>query len=82
MLYDPEYLQTIIVTGPRGSGKSTLVRHCLAGKGGVVRVCLNTRSYFSIILEVRRECRGNQHFLPITENAELGKVLCEFLRNT
>ena len=44
MLYDPEYLQTIIVTGPRGSGKSTLVRHCLAGKGGVVRVCLNTRS--------------------------------------
>ena len=24
----------------------------------------------------------SQHFLPITENAELGKVLCEFLRNT
>ena len=44
MLYDPEYLQTIIVTGPRGSGKSTLVQHCLAGKGGVV---LNTRSDFS-----------------------------------
>ena len=47
MLYDPEYLQTIIVTGPRCSGKSTLVQHCLAGKGGVVRICLNTRSDFS-----------------------------------
>ena len=35
------------MTGPRGSGKSTLVRHCLAGKGGVVRVFLNTQSSFS-----------------------------------
>ena len=47
MLNDPEYLQTIVVTGPRGSGKSTLVQHCLAGKGRVVRFCLNTRSDFS-----------------------------------
>ena len=48
MLYDPVYLQTIVVTGPRGSGKSTLVQHCLAGKkGGVVRVVLNTQSSFS-----------------------------------
>ena len=47
MLYDPEYLKTIVVTGPRGSGKSTLVQHCLAGKGGVVRIFLNTQSSFS-----------------------------------
>ena len=47
MLYNSGDLKTIIVTGPRGSGKSTLVRHCLAGKGGVVRICLNTRSDFS-----------------------------------
>ena len=46
MLYDPS-LKTIIVTGPRGSGKSTLVQRCLAGKGRVVRFCLNTRSDFS-----------------------------------
>ena len=46
MLYDPG-LKTIVVTGPRGSGKSTLVQHCLAGKGGVVRVFLNTHSSFS-----------------------------------
>ena len=48
MLYDPEYIKTIVVTGPRGSGKSTLVQHCLAGKGGVVRIVLNTRSSFSV----------------------------------
>ena len=47
MLYDPGPLKTIIVTGPRGSGKSTLVQHCLAGKGGVVRIVLNTQSSFS-----------------------------------
>ena len=46
MLYDRS-LKTIVVTGPRGSGKSTLVRRCLAGKAGVVRFCLNTRSDFS-----------------------------------
>ena len=47
MLNDPEYLQTIVVTGPRGSGKSTLVQHCLADKSRVVRFCLNTQSDFS-----------------------------------
>ena len=47
MLYDPVYLQTIVVTGPRGSGKSTLVQRYLAGKGGVVRIVLNTQSSFS-----------------------------------
>ena len=47
MLYDPGPLRTIVVTGPRGSGKSTLVQHCLAGKGGVVSVCLDTQSSFS-----------------------------------
>ena len=43
MLYNPG-LKTIVVTGPRGSGKSTLVQHCLADKGGVVRIILNTQS--------------------------------------
>ena len=47
MLYNPHFLRTIVVTGPRGSGKSTLVQHCLAGKGGVVSVCLDTQSSFS-----------------------------------
>ena len=47
MLYDPGPLKTIIVTGPRGSGKSTLVRHCLAGKGRVVDIVLNPQSYFN-----------------------------------
>ena len=46
-LYNSEDLKTIVVTGPRGSGKSTLVEHCLAGKGGVVSVCLDTQSSFS-----------------------------------
>ena len=46
-LYNSEDLKTIVVTGPRGSGKSTLVEHCLAGKGGVESVCLDTRSSFS-----------------------------------
>ena len=49
MLYDPRpRIKTIVVTGPRGSGKSTLVQHCLAGKGGVVRVFLDTQSSFSV----------------------------------
>ena len=47
MLYKSKDLKTIIVTGPRGSGKSTLVRHCLAGKGRVVDIVLNTQSSFS-----------------------------------
>ena len=46
-LYNSEDLKTIVVTGPRGSGKSTLVKYCLAGKGGVVRIVLNTQSSFS-----------------------------------
>ena len=46
-LYNSEDLKTTVVTGPRGSGKSTLVQHCLAGKGGVVCVFLNTQSSFS-----------------------------------
>ena len=46
-LYNSEDLRTTLVTGPRGSGKSTLVKYCLAGKGGVVRVFLNTQSSFS-----------------------------------
>ena len=46
-LYNSEDLKTTVVTGPRGSGKSTLVQHCLAGKGGVVRIVLNTQSSFS-----------------------------------
>ena len=47
-LYDPRLrIRTIIVTGPRGSGKSTLVQHCLADKGKVVRIRLDTRSDFS-----------------------------------
>ena len=48
MLYDPGPLKTIIVTGPRGSGKSTLVQHCLAGKAGAVRIFLDPRSDFSV----------------------------------
>ena len=49
LLNDPKYIniKTIVVTGPRGSGKSTLVQRCLAGKGGVVRIVLNTQSSFS-----------------------------------
>ena len=46
-LYNSLFLRTTVVTGPRGSGKSTLVQHCLAGKGGVVRIFLNTQSSFS-----------------------------------
>ena len=46
-LYDPEYIKTIIVTGPRGSGKSTLVQHCLAGKVRVVSVCLDSEEKFA-----------------------------------
>ena len=49
LLNYPKYIniKTIVVTGPRGSGKSTLVQRCLAGKAGVVRIALNTQSSFS-----------------------------------
>ena len=51
--YDNEFIQTLVVTGPHGSGKSTLVRKYLEGKGmnGMVRLHLHKSDFADTVLE-------------------------------